>query len=346
MFDAYILVNFGGPRTEHEVYPFLKELLCDQDVVRTGFYQPLHNLLFSYIAKKRSRTVGEDYQEIGGASPIFSDTEELACQLRTLLKKKVLCFHRYLPSTHAAFINDLQALEAKKILAVPLFPQFSYATTGSCARFFENNLCGRILEKIQWIPSYAEHPSFIEAYRKQIEAALNQRGFKEEDVCLFYSFHGVPKKFICFNDPYQHHCTSSFEALKKFFPQADHVMAYQSKFGKGEWLRPYTIDLVEQDLSWLKKKHVFFVPLSFTSDHIETLFEIQMQYIKPLQEKGISAFRISSLQGQVEWLYQVILSYMPYTTTSALIRTHKKVCCQKSQGCCVCKKNVQNVICS
>lgn len=338
MFDAYVLVNFGGPRNQDEVYPFLKALLCDQDVIQTGFIKPFHDLLFSYIAKKRSKTVKEDYQEIGGASPIFFDTEKLAVELEKEFERPFICFHRYLPATHQEFFQKINQFKDKKILCIPMFPQFSFATTGSCARFFEQNLCGRLLENIQWIPSYATHSAFINAYSAQIKKVCLDNQLSLDQVCLFTSFHGVPRKFICFNDPYENHCQASFNALKAQFPESEHILAYQSKFGKGEWLRPYTIDLVENEPIWDASKHVLFVPLSFTSDHIETLFEVQEQYIEPLLKKGLKALRVPSLQGQSHWLYEIIKDHMPYLSTSMLVRREKKGCCQRSTNCCRCKK--------
>ncbi len=340
MFESLVLVNFGGPRDLDEVKPFLTSLLCDQDVVRTGWPQAVHNLLFSQIAKKRSKVIAEDYHEIGGSSPIFFDTERLKDYLIETFKVPVFTFHRYLPATHQEFINNIKTFEGSQILALPLFPQFSYATTGSCARFFEENLCGRTLEKMEWIPSYATHSSFIEAYAHNIKKTLLEKNLKEEEVCLFYSFHGVPRKFVCFNDPYEKHCQASFEKLKSFFPKADHFMAYQSKFGKGEWLRPYTIDKVTEDLTWLNKKQVLFVPLSFTSDHIETLFEIQQQYIKPLKEKGIEADRVPAIHTDFSWVEKLLKDTHPLCSTAMLVRQNKSSCCKVSHDCCLCKAKV------
>jgi protoporphyrin/coproporphyrin ferrochelatase len=336
-YDALILVNFGGPRDLDEVASFLKELLCDQDVIRTGFPKLLHNLLFSKIAKKRAKVIKDDYDEIGGKSPIYFDTENLRNYLEKEFKLPVFTFHRYLPKTHHEFLKSLEAFEGNNILVFPMFPQFSYATTGSCARFFEAHLCGRTLEKLEWVSSYEAHPAFIDAFRKNIETTLKQHNLCEQDVCLFYSCHGVPRKFICFDDPYQRHCQRSYESLKKFFPQAQHVLAYQSKFGKGEWLKPYTIDLVEDDLSWLNKKHVLFVPLSFTSDHIETLFEVEQQYLQPLRTKGVDAHRVSALQNDFSWVKKILQDSLHTASTAMLIRKESKACCQKNHGCCLCK---------
>lgn len=336
-FDGIVLVNFGGPRNLHEVESFLKELLCDQDVVRTNFPQLIHKLLFRQIAKKRSVRVKEDYEGIGGKSPIYEDTERLKRHLESVYKLPVMTFHRYLPALHKEFLEIINKSKLNNLLVFPLFPQFSFATTGSCARFFESNICARVLETMSWIPSYETHPAFIQAYKKNIERLLEEKGLKEEDVCLLYSCHGVPRKFICFQDPYEKQCERSMKALKVFFPKADHMLAYQSKFGKGLWLKPYTSDLVEE-ISWLKKKIVLFIPLSFTSDHIETLFEIEEQYLKPLSEKGIEAYRVNAIHEDFSWVEDLLSNSSTYVSNAMLVRRDQKACCELDHDCCRCKK--------
>lgn len=338
METGIVLVNFGGPRSGCEVNAFLKTLLCDQDVVRTPFPPWLHQLIFKQVAKKRSVKIAQDYETIGGKSPIYFDTENLKGFLEQRLGMEVFTFHRYLPATFEAFINQLEAFKGSRLIVFPLFPQFSYATTGSCARFFKENLCRDTLQKCVWIPSYPNHPAFINAFKANICGTLKEHHLEEKNCTFLYSFHGVPKKFICFDDPYLQQCRLSFEALEKLFPNGHHMIAFQSKFGKGEWLKPYTSSIVEEDFSLIKTKNVVFIPLSFTTDHIETLVEIENEYMKPLKEKGFNAYRVSCLQNDFEWVQNVIETSASFTSTSMLIRHEEKTCCQKNhQNCCACK---------
>jgi ferrochelatase len=338
METGIVLVNFGGPRSCDEVEAFLKTLLCDQDVVRTPFPPWIHNFIFKKVAKKRAVKVSKDYEEIGGKSPIFFDTENLRAFLEKKLECSVFTFHRYLPETFNEFIKQIEAFKGSRLIVFPLFPQFSYATTGSCARFFKENLCRDTLQKMVWIPSYPNHKAFIDAFKNNICETLKNHQLDEKDCTLFYSFHGVPKKFICFDDPYLQQCSLGFEALKKHFPKADHLMAFQSKFGKGEWLKPYTSSIVEEDFSVIKTKNVLFVPLSFTSDHIETLGEIENEYMEPLKQKGFNALRVSCLQNDFNWVLDVLNTSSNFTSTSMLVRQEEKTCCQKNhKNCCACK---------
>ena len=168
----YLLTNFGGPRNLGEVETFLTELLTDRDVIRTHLPQWIQNRIFQRVARKRAPKIQKDYQLIGGGSPIYSDTEKIARILGTKLQRPVFTFHRYLSSTHADSLKKIEASEAHEIRVLPLFPQFSYATTGSIARFLSKNLSLKTLHKLRWIKSYPSHPSFIASYQKKIHQLL------------------------------------------------------------------------------------------------------------------------------------------------------------------------------
>jgi ferrochelatase len=292
-----LLVNFGGPREISEVESFLRTLLCDRDVVRTRFPTFFHNWFFRRIARKRTKKVSEDYEGIGGRSPIYFDTEALAAALSERVQRKVHTFHRYLPATHAESLKQLNGEEEIKVL--PLFPQFCYATTGSIARF----LSPHFPNQLRWIKSYAAHPAFIRAYQRRISDYLSEKNLREEETILLFSAHGVPKIFVEEGDPYEEECRLSYEGVMRGFPRALGKLSYQSKFGRGEWIRPYTDETCEQILTWHRgRKNVVVVPISFTSDHIETLFEIEKLYLPLIAAKGIHAYRCPALNLAPYWI--------------------------------------------
>lgn len=303
MNEALLIVNFGGPRDLSEIYPFLRELLADQDVVRTGMPQWLHNRLFRRIAKKRSTKVAAEYSSMGGRSPIHSDTEAVAEEVARRFNGDVLTFHRYLPATHDAFCKAIEELDVDQITVFPMFPQFTYATTGSIARWFDRHLPARVTAKMRWIKSYPTHPSFVASYQAVIREEMEREGIDEKELCLLFSAHGIPQKFVTDGDLYLDECRTSFEAIAAGFPEAISKLAFQSKFGPGEWLRPYTSDVCSEAESWCEeRKRVLFVPLSFTSDHIETLCEIENDYIPILREKGYVATRVPALNRRGDWV--------------------------------------------
>jgi ferrochelatase len=307
MKKCLLLVNFGGPRNLNEVEEFLKELLFDQDVIQTGLPKLLHRFIFSRVAKKRAPNTSEDYEQIGGASPIYKDTEALASILREKLNIDIITFHRYLPKTHKETIDKIKNGAFDDILVFPLFPQFTYATTGSVARFFSKYLPKKHLQKFRWIKSYASNPFFINAYANCIEDFLNENNLKKEETLLLFSAHGVPKKYIDKGDPYEKECLDSFRLVMKKLNSLQGMLIFQSKFGKGEWLRPYTIDVSNEIKNYLgNNKAVAIVPISFTSDHIETLFEVEEQYIHPIKEANVEAYRVPALNLRIDWVESIL----------------------------------------
>ncbi len=299
---ALIVVNFGGPRSLDEIPSFLKSLLCDKDVVRTALPTPIHNYLFSKIAKKRSKKVSADYQHIGGKSPIYEDTEAVAFQLKHYTNCPIYTFHRYLPVTHPRFIRSLLLADVEEWKIFPMFPQFCYATSGSIARWFSEKLPSHITRNMHWLKSYPHQKPYIDLFTNRIRAYMQEKKIPEKDWLLFFSAHGVPKKFIEEGDPYQRECELSYNEIIKNFPQSQTLLAYQSKFGPGEWIKPYTIDVCEKIKEVTDKKNALFVPLAFTSDHIETLFEIETEYMPVIQKQGLNTFRLPAFNDKKDWV--------------------------------------------
>jgi protoporphyrin/coproporphyrin ferrochelatase len=305
---AYLLVNFGGPRDLNEVEEFLIALLTDREVVRTRLPSLLHKILFTRIAKKRARRVVTDYAQIGGKSPLYEDTEALAKKVGVLLKSSVLTFHRYLPATHGACIEAIERIPKEtEIRVFPLFPQFSYATTGSIAKWFTQHLGRESAQKMVWTKSYPTHAGYLSAFEGVIRASLEKHGFAEERTILLFSAHGLPQEFIRTGDVYERECALTFHHLAERFPKALSRLSYQSQWGSEEWTRPYTSDVCHSVHEWGKGyEHLLVIPLSFTSDHIETLFEIEKLYL-PLLKQKLEALRCPALNQGEEWI-EVIAS--------------------------------------
>jgi ferrochelatase len=321
---ALLVINFGGPRDLEEVPDFLEALLTDKDVIRTPLPGFLQDLFFKKIARKRSVRVAHDYGSIGGKSPIFEDTEWVGAALGEAMQLPTLCFHRYLRKTHKSFLEKIRSIDADEILVFPLFPQFSYATTGSIARWFCKHLPSFICKKLRWISSYPSHEKYVEAFTQNTKEFLAQKGLQEEETVLLFSAHGLPISFIKEGDPYRKECEESFQKISSHFPKASSLLSYQSKFGRAQWITPSTIDMCNQVESWIgEKKHIVFLPLSFTSDHIETLFEIEQEYLAPLKEAGYSAFRCPALGRREDWVRAMksILSEYRKVRTCCLIRS-------------------------
>ena len=308
-----LLANFGGPRSLDEVKPFLQALFTDRDVIRTRFPDWIHRLIFNRVANKRALRIRSEYAHLGGKSPIYENTEALAHLLAEKTGRKVVTFHRYLPETHAASIAAI----TEPTLVLPLFPQFSYATTGSIAR-----LLARHTNRLLWLESYAGHPAFIRAYAQRVRSFLQEHNFLEEETLLLCSAHGLPKSFIDEGDPYETECQLSFRTLLSHFPQTQGHLAYQSKVGREEWLTPAT-EVACREIP--ARKNAVIVPITFTSDHIETLVEIEQQYIPLLAERGMRALRCPALNLEPYWVDALaeLTQETNLCTTQMLIRNVK-----------------------
>lgn len=318
---SILLVNFGGPRSLDEVEPFLVALLTDRDLIRTRLPNVLHRYLFTRMAKKRAKKVEKDYLKIGGCSPIYEDTEAVAREVSRRLGVSVETFHRYLPATHTAFLERMK--KVKNSIVFPLFPQFSYVTTGSVARFFAEHLDRETVNGLRWIKSYPAHPAYVRAMQRCLRDFLHSKGIREEETMLLFSTHGLPQEFIDAGDIYEKECKLSFQAIASAFPAAHVQLSFQSKFGPGEWLRPYTDEVCQNIHNWCGgKKNVVIVPLSFTSDHIETLFEIEELYLPPIRAAGLVAYRCPALSRRPDWLDAIctILQEPDLYDTNTLIR--------------------------
>ncbi len=315
-----LLVNFGGPRSLDEVEPFLIALLTDQDVVRTSFPAWIHRILFRRIARKRALRTSKEYEEMGGGSPIYSDTEAMAQKLSVRRQTSVLTFHRYLPATHAASLEQIRSVQ-EDLVVLPLFPQFCYATTGSVARFFSRHLPQATLKRLHWIRSYAEHPSFLRAYQQQLRTLMAETGLLEERVILLFSAHGIPVSFQ--GESYPAECEASVRGVLRAFPRALGRLSYQSRVGRGDWIKPYTEEVCRDVSSWGQgRQDLIVVPISFTSDHVETLIEIEKSYLPLVRGQGVRAYRCPAVNQSPDWIgaLQELSLETQLFSTEALVR--------------------------
>lgn len=319
---AYLLVNFGGPRDLKEIAPFLNSLLNDEEVIWPIMPKFLHHLFFSYIAKKRAKTIVHDYEKIGNKSPIYEETEALAKILEKKMGIPIITFHRYLKETHAKTLKLLNSPEFTEIHVFPMFPQFSYATTGSGARFFFENLPRETLNKLKWIKSYPTEMPFVDLWQKILRRFLKNHSLLDKECFFIFSAHGLPKKFISGGDPYEMECQLTVNKVMKGF-DVPFKLAYQSQFGRDQWIGPATLELSRDILNYHQgRKNILFIPISFTSDHIETLFEIEETYMPIIRDKGLNVFRVKAPYSHEDFpdsIAKMLNDFVPFHT-SMLVR--------------------------
>ena len=292
-----LLLNLGGPDKIEDVRPFLYNLFSDPEIIRLpvkAFQKPLAWLISTLRAKKSQA----NYLEIGGGSPLREITEAQASALETKLKEmghdaKIYIGMRYWhPFTEEA-IAQIKSDGIKKVVILPLYPQFSISTSGSSFRVLEEMWAAdRVLNKIDYtlIPSWYDRPGYLRSMADLIQQELDK--FPDPDRAhVFFSAHGVPVSYVEeAGDPYKHEIEECTRLIMETLGRAnDYTLAYQSKVGPVEWLQPYTDDALEK-LGAKGVEDLAVVPISFVSEHIETLQEIDIEYREVAQEAGIKNF--------------------------------------------------------
>ena len=290
---AVVLFNLGGPDSLAAVEPFLFNLFSDPDIFKIPFFGTQFARL---ISKFRAPKVVRQYQEIGGSSPINRWTEIQRRMLEIELKKinseiDVYTGMRYWTPLISLTASQIYSKGYDEIILLPLYPHYSISTTGSSfnewTRFYFDDP-----KKVKKINNYCTDENYINAVNQRIDAGLKR--FTEDDkVELVFSAHGVPVSYIKNGDPYNKHITSTVEAImsKRNHSHAYHL-CYQSKVGPVKWLEPSTEQMLEK-LGSDGTKNVLVIPISFVSDHIETLYEINIEYREIAMMSGIKKFEMT-----------------------------------------------------
>lgn len=297
---------------------FLYNLFADPDIIRLpGPLGPLQGLIAYFIAKRRAPKSRAAYESIGGGSPILKYSKAQAKMVEeSLMERYGLSVNTYIGMRYWKPFTDeaLDAIRADGINALvilPLYPQFSISTSGSSLRVLQEEFSknsgryGNMIHTV--IPSWYERPGYVKAMadliKKELDSFSDDELKEAEEVSpdsppmhVLFSAHGVPKSYIEAGDPYQKQiekCVDSIgtELFKSRSPEELKVhLSYQSRVGPIEWLRPYTDDVLP-DLGESGVKNLVVVPISFVSEHIETLEEIDIEYRELAEESGVSNWR-------------------------------------------------------
>jgi len=288
---AVLLLQMGGPDSLESVEPFLYNLFSDRDIIKIGpaFLQPF---IAKKIVKKRAPKSADNYRQIGGRSPLRELTEQQAAALESELGESYRCFvamrywHPFAPEALAA----IEKQGIKKIVAVSLYPHFSRATSGSSFNDLERSLkaCSTAFE-VRSVRQFFNQPLYIKALVEKIEQSLATFTDRSK-VQLFFSAHSLPQSFIAEGDPYLDHIQATVRLVMAQLGGVAHHLAFQSRAGPVKWLEPSTGDKLKE-LAAAGHTDILIVPLSFVSDHIETLHEIDIEYREVAEHLGITTFR-------------------------------------------------------
>jgi protoporphyrin/coproporphyrin ferrochelatase len=333
-----LLLNLGGPEKLEDVRPFLYNLFSDPEIIRLPFPW-LQKPLAWFISTSRARKSQENYRKIGGGSPLRRITEAQAVAIKESLQLKgqeatVYIGMRYWhPFTEEA-LAQIKRDNIKRLVILPLYPQFSISTSGSSFRLLEQ-LWRKdpYLQQIDYtaIPSWYERPGYLKAMAQLIARELD-RAEHPDEAQIFFSAHGVPRSYVEeAGDPYQEEIEACTRAIVQTLNRPNpYTLAYQSRVGPVEWLQPYTEDAIAE-LAERGVKSLVVVPLSFVSEHIETLEEIDIEYRELAEHAGIENFhRVPALDthpGFIEDLADLVMEALqaPPQTFERVTHLQKQV---------------------
>lgn len=297
---AVILLNFGGPRSLDEVRPFLKRIFSDRCILRL-WPRFVRLIGASFISAKAAPFSMRKYELIGGSSPVVEISLKQAAALEKELERrgkpmKVYTGMRYSsPSIQEALLQAI-ADGTRQVRLLPLYPHNSITTTGSA--FVEYGEAVRRIGNDEKMPdgllhdSYAKHPSYISSVAEKVRGALSAAQAQGEEPEVLFSAHSIPKKLVKRDSTYREEIRSTAQLVAEVLELDKYEFAYQS--GGKRWLGPS----VEEALAQMASrgcKSVVVVPLSFTCDNIETLYDIDIKLKAEADRLGVKMRRSESL---------------------------------------------------
>ena len=292
-----LVFNLGGPESLRDVKPFLYRLFSDPEIIRIK-WSPLRKAIAYTIATLRRKKSEGYYRQIGGGSPLRRLTEEQAAALEVELRRRGLDAKTFVGMcTWQPFLKEaverIKNSDVDRLLILPLFPQFSFTTTRAGFAVLKKlvEATPRLKSSdVKWISTWAEHPAYIESFALSIERELAK--FSSPDKArLLFSAHSIPESYVREGDPYLDQTKASVERIMdRLGRKNEYALSFQSRIGPVKWLEPAT-NVVLEEYGKQGLQDVLVVPISFVSEHIETLYELDILYKKLAEKVGISNFR-------------------------------------------------------
>jgi protoporphyrin/coproporphyrin ferrochelatase len=290
---AVVLFQLGGPDSQAAVEPFLYNLFCDPDIINFPGAFLARKLIAKLISTKRSKVVGQHYLEIGGASPIRRLTEQQARALEVALKphisaRSIVAMRYWHPNTAEA-IAALDSDPYDELVLLPLYPHYSFATTRSSLN--EWNRQYKPTTPVKIIDHFYDHPDYIAAIVERINTVLLENK-RPDEIHLVFSAHGLPLALVEKGDPYPKQIEETVQMVRELgaWPNP-HVLCYQSRVGPQKWLQPSLTTTIEK-MAHSGIKRMLAIPISFLTEHIETLHEINVEAREEAESLGVTEFRM------------------------------------------------------
>jgi len=288
MKKAVVLFNLGGPDSTDAVEPFLFNLFNDPAIISLPGI--LRYPLAKFISNRRTPTAKAIYEEMGGKSPILQETELQARAIeKSLINEEddykcfivMRCWH---PRAEKV-IKEVKDFNPDQVVLLPLYPQFSNATSGSSIKeWFDICKKENFKAETKIICCYPTEKDFILSYANLIKEKINMNNLTE--TTLIFSAHGLPESKIKQGDPYQWQVEQTVNDLVKklSIKNLNYILSYQSRVGPLKWIGPSTDVIIKEEAQ--KNKIIIIVPVAFVSEHSETLVELDIEYKKLAIENG------------------------------------------------------------
>jgi ferrochelatase len=291
-----VLFQLGGPDTLEAIEPFLYNLFCDPDIIDFPFARIGRKPLARLISSTRARKVQHHYSVIGGGSPIRRFTEQQARALERSLRQLGIDAHcfvamRYWHPFTTEAIAGLEQAGCEEVVLLPLYPQYSSTTTGSSLNEWRRRFAGS--QPVHLVGPFYRHPLYLDSLVEKIDETLARFSHPAEAELVF-SAHSVPVDVIAKGDPYQRQIEETVAlVMQRGKWRNHHRLCYQSKVGASKWLQPSLHSTLRQ-IAHETIRHVCIVPVSFVSDHVETLGEIDHEARKEAAQLGIQHFEMTA----------------------------------------------------
>ena len=301
-----VLLNMGGPDSLRAVRPFLYNLFSDRDLIQLPAGALLQKPFAFMISTLRTPKVKLNYAAIGGKTPLLEWTEKqaagIACELGDQVRPFVAM--RYWTPRAEECLQRMKQDGIEQAVILSMYPHYTNATTGSSIKDFEA-AAARIYPELKYqiIREWYDWPAYLDSLAARIREGLEKfHELVRDEVTILFSAHALPQKFIDGGDPYLDHVLCTVRGVMERFEERPWRLGFQSRTGPVQWMEPDTLEVLDQ-LGAEQVPGVLIVPISFVSDHIETLQEIDFEMRMHAEDVGLPRFeRTPSLNDNKDFL--------------------------------------------
>lgn len=277
---ALILLNMGGPDSLDAVEPFLYNLFSDRELIQLPAGGLLQKPFAKLISFFRAKKVVENYRIIGGKSPLLEWTQKQAAGIAERLDNtQPYVVMRYWNPFADDVLAEIKQAGIEKAVVLSMYPHYTGATTGSSVNDFKR-AAAQIHPQLEYqlIEDWYDWPAYLDSLANRVNEGLDAfHDLMRDEVHILFSAHALPQKFIDRGDPYRQHVEATVRGVMDRVGDHGWDIAYQSRSGPVKWMEPGTEEMIHQ-LAAAGQRSLLMVPVSFVSDHIETLQEIDMEY--------------------------------------------------------------------